>query len=164
MTDTEFGAIATLRSISRKSESAGKFQLPRKREHPKYSLGNCWWTSQEPGPAQPVKATQSKPVLCCVHAQSLQSCPTLCDSMDCSPPGSFVHGISQVRILEWVAMPSPRNLPNPGVKTHISYISCTGRGVLYLGSHMGFVLTPTKIKKPSNSQFLWKCHDIWLNK
>ena len=45
----------------------------------------------------------------CVHAQSLQSCPTLCSPMDCSPPGSSVHGISQARILEWVAMPSSRD-------------------------------------------------------
>ena len=32
-----------------------------------------------------------------------KSCPTLCDPMDCSPPGSFVHRIFQARILEWVA-------------------------------------------------------------
>ena len=38
-----------------------------------------------------------------VCAQLLQSCPTLCDPMDCNPPGSSVHGIIQVRILEWVA-------------------------------------------------------------
>ena len=37
-----------------------------------------------------------------------QSCPTLCDSMDCSPPGSSVHGILQARILEWVAIPFSR--------------------------------------------------------
>ena len=34
----------------------------------------------------------------CVHAKSLQSCPTVCDPMDCSPPGSSVHGILQARI------------------------------------------------------------------
>ena len=42
-----------------------------------------------------------------VHSDSrlsLQSCPTLCDPMDCSPPGSSVHRILQARILEWVAM------------------------------------------------------------
>ena len=38
----------------------------------------------------------------------LQSCPTLCDPMDCSPPGSSVHGILQARRLEGVAMPSSR--------------------------------------------------------
>ena len=36
-------------------------------------------------------------------AKSLQSCPTLCDPMDCSPPGSSAHGISQARVLEWGA-------------------------------------------------------------
>ena len=41
-------------------------------------------------------------------AQLLQSCPTLCNCMDCSPLGSSVHGILQASILEWVAMPSSR--------------------------------------------------------
>ena len=37
-----------------------------------------------------------------------QSCPTLCDPLDCSPPGPSVHGILQASILEWVAMPSSK--------------------------------------------------------
>ena len=41
-------------------------------------------------------------------AKSLQSCPTLCDPTDHSPPGSSVHGILRARILEWVAMPFSR--------------------------------------------------------
>ena len=44
----------------------------------------------------------SQLMLCC--AKSLQSFPTLCDPIDCSPPGSSVHGILQARILEWVAL------------------------------------------------------------
>ena len=40
-----------------------------------------------------------------------QSCPTLCDPVDYT-----VHGILQVRILEWVAFPSPGDLPNPGIE------------------------------------------------
>ena len=40
-------------------------------------------------------------------AKSLQSCPTLCDPIDGSPPGSPVPGILQARTLEWVAFPSP---------------------------------------------------------
>ena len=40
----------------------------------------------------------------CLHAKLLQSCPTLCDPMDSSPPGSSVHGILQARILEWVTI------------------------------------------------------------
>ena len=47
--------------------------------------------------------------------ESLQACLTLCDSMDCSPPGPSVLGILQARILEWVGMPSFRDLPNPGI-------------------------------------------------
>ena len=38
------------------------------------------------------------------ESEVAQSCPTLCDSMDCSPPGSSVPGIFQARILEWVAI------------------------------------------------------------
>ena len=44
-----------------------------------------------------------------VHAKSLQLCPTLCDPMDCRPPGSSVRGIFQAGILEWVAVSSSRN-------------------------------------------------------
>ena len=46
-----------------------------------------------------------------------QSCPVLCDPMDCSPPGSSVHGILQAGILDWLPFPSPGNLPNPGFET-----------------------------------------------
>ena len=41
-----------------------------------------------------------------------KSCLTLCDSMDCSPPGSCIHGILQARILEWVAFPPPDSVQN----------------------------------------------------
>ena len=55
-----------------------------------------------------------------VCAQSLQSCLTLCDPMDCSPPGSSVQGILQERILESVAMPSSRGPFRPRDQTSIS--------------------------------------------
>ena len=45
-----------------------------------------------------------------LRAQSLQSCPTLCNPVDCSPPGSSIHRILQARILEGVAMPSSRGI------------------------------------------------------
>ena len=57
-----------------------------------------------------------------VHAKSLQSCPTLCDPMDCSPPDSSVHGILQARILEWVTVPSSRGSSQPKDQTCVSYI------------------------------------------
>ena len=62
-----------------------------------------------------------------------QSCPTLCNPMDYSPPGSSVHGILLDRFWSRLPFPSTGNLPSPG-----SPISCTGRQILYpepLGSH-----------------------------
>ena len=49
----------------------------------------------------------------CVVAQL---CSTLCNPMDCSPPGSSVHGILQARTLEWVAVPSSTDLLNPRIE------------------------------------------------
>ena len=43
-----------------------------------------------------------------VHAKSLQLCPTLCDPVDCIPPGSSVLGIFQAGVMEWLAMSSSR--------------------------------------------------------
>ena len=51
-----------------------------------------------------------------------QSCPTLCDPMDYSPPGSFVHGILQARILEWVAILFSRGSSQPRDWTWVSCI------------------------------------------
>ena len=53
-----------------------------------------------------------------------QSCPTLCDPMDCSLPGSSVHGIFQTRILEWVATSFSRGSSQPRDRTHVSCVSC----------------------------------------
>ena len=64
-------------------------------------------------------------------AKPLSSCPTPCDPTDCSPPGSSVHGILQVRILAWVAMPTSRKSSQPRGQTCVSLISCIGRWVLY---------------------------------
>ena len=47
---------------------------------------------------------------------------TLCDLMDCGPPGSSVHGIVQARILEWVAMPFSRTFPTLGLNPHLLYL------------------------------------------
>ena len=55
-------------------------------------------------------------VCVCVCMLVAQSCWTLCDPMDCSPPDSSVHRILQGRILEWLPFPSPGDLPHPGVE------------------------------------------------
>ena len=52
-------------------------------------------------------------VVCVLVAQS---CLTLCDPIDCNWPGSSVHGILQVRILQWVPFLSPGDFPDPGIK------------------------------------------------
>ena len=59
----------------------------------------------------------------CTHAKSLQSCLTLCDPTDHSPPGSCVHGILQARILEWVALPSSHSTLNSWALSSYSH-SC----------------------------------------
>ena len=48
---------------------------------------------------------------------------TVCNPMDCSPPGSSIHGISQARILEWVAIPFSRGSSQSRDQTHFSYIA-----------------------------------------
>ena len=56
-----------------------------------------------------------KCIIVCVHSVT-QSCWTLCSPVNCRPPDSSLSGIFQPRILEWVAIPSSRDLPDPGVK------------------------------------------------
>ena len=59
-----------------------------------------------------------------VNVKSLaQLCPTLCDSVDYSPPGSSVHGILQARILEWVAISFSKGSSQPRDQTQVSRIA-----------------------------------------
>ena len=55
------------------------------------------------------------------ESEVAQSCPTLCDPMDCSPPGSSVHVISQARVLEWVAISFSRGSSGPRDWTWVSH-------------------------------------------
>ena len=70
---------------------------------------------------------------CCVHACQVAS--VMSDSfvtpVDCSPPGSSVHGVLQARILECVAISSSRGSSQPRDQSCISFVSCIGRQVLY---------------------------------
>ena len=59
-----------------------------------------------------------------------QLCLTFCDLMGCSPSSSSVHGISQARVLEWVAIYSSWGSSQPGDRTHVSGVSCIGRQIL----------------------------------
>ena len=55
-------------------------------------------------------------VCLCVYANSSQSCLTICDLVDCSPPGSLVHGTLQAEHWSGFPLSLPGNLPNPGIK------------------------------------------------
>ena len=84
---------------------AALFTIVKTRKHPKCPLENerikMWYTY-----------TMEYLLLFLVS----KFCLTLCNPMDCSPPGSSAYGISQARILEWVAMPSSGGLLDPGIK------------------------------------------------
>ena len=67
----------------------------------------------------------------CTHAQSLQSCPTFCDPIDCSPPGSSVHADSPCKNTGVGCHSLLQGSSQPRNRTHISSVSCTGRQVLY---------------------------------
>ena len=76
-----------------------------------------------------VTGWNNKDITCmCVDTQS---CQTLWDSMDCSLPGSSVHGLFQTRLLEWVAISFSRESSWPKVWAHVSGISCIVRRILY---------------------------------
>ena len=66
---------------------------------------------------------------------SHSACPTLCDPMDCSPPGSSVHGILQAQTLEWVAISFSNDLPNPGIKPRSPSVQTDSVPLSHLGSY-----------------------------
>ena len=57
------------------------------------------------------------------ESEVTQSCPTLCEPMDCSLPGSSIHGIFQARILEWVAISFSKGSSQPRDQTQVSHIA-----------------------------------------
>ena len=69
------------------------------------------------------------------ESEVAQSCPTLRDPMDCSLPGSSIHGIFQARVLEWVPLPSPKPLLDTYIKAHCYISSCQGFYSHQCGKH-----------------------------
>ena len=66
-----------------------------------------------------------------------RSCPTHCHPMNCSPPGSSVHGVFQAIILEQVAISYSKGSSPPRYRICVSCISCIVRRFLYHSSHLG---------------------------
>ena len=81
------------------------------------------------------------------ESEVAQLCPTLCDPIDCSLPGSTVHGISQARILEWVAISFSRRSSRPRDWSRVSCIT---------GRH--FAIWATKEIPKENINLGWKTH------
>ena len=79
--------------------------------YPKTMFCNCWKENETPrkeywsGVFNPES-----------ESEVTQSCPALCDPMDCSLSGSSIHGIFQAILLEWIAISFSRDLPNPGIE------------------------------------------------
>ena len=71
-------------------------------------------------------------------------CPSLCDPMDCSPPGSYVHGMFQARILEWVAISSSKGSSQPRDQTPVFSDSCVSRWIFFTAEPPGKPLLISK--------------------
>ena len=79
--------------------------------------GPSWWISH-------VSLRRMCILLLLIYKSEVaQLCPTLCHPMDCSPPGSSVHGILQARVLEWVAISSSRGTFQPRDRTQVSCVA-----------------------------------------
>ena len=87
-----------MNSMKRQNDRILKEELPRS-VGAQYATGDQWRNNSRKN-----KENES---------EVNQSCPTLCDPMDCSPPGSSIHGIFQARILEWVAILFSRGSSQP---------------------------------------------------
>ena len=81
---------------------------------------NFW---QNSAPIYDKNSPESHRGYMCMCAKSLQFCPTLCATVNCSPSGSSVHGILQARILEWVAISFSRGSSQPGDRTLVSFFA-----------------------------------------
>ena len=107
----------------------------------KTSINICWM--QKPFYNLPVKWSE---------VLVAQSCPTLCDPMDYSPPGSSVHGSLQVRIREWVAIPFSRGSSQPKDWTRVSCLA--GRFFTTWTMREAPNLPIRKCKRPSRVTYL----------
>ena len=63
----------------------------------------------------------------CVHAKALQSCLTLCNPMDCSPPGFSIQGFTRQEYWSGLPCPPPGDLPDPVIEPVSLYICCSGQ-------------------------------------
>ena len=130
--------------------------LSQRLHWPLPQVTRCW------KPTQKVTLTE-------FHNSISRAYPTLCDPMDCSLPGSSVHGIFQARLLEWVAMPSSRGSSRARDSTHVFCVSCIAGGFVTLWDIGGVPILPrkqTQIRSLSETGMflLWKWKTVvWFS-
>ena len=83
-------------------------------------------------------------------SMNTQLCPTLCDPMDSSPPGSSLHGIVQARILEWAAIPFSRGSSWPRNKTCVSHTA----GRFFIWDTLRFFISDSLYEPPGKPKIL----------
>ena len=107
----------------------------------------------------------------------VQSCPILCNPMDCSPPGFSVHGISQTRILEWVAIPFSRGSSWPRDQTLSPAWQADTLPMSRLGSPFGglssnnprchpisfLLMVPSNLRCPTSPTFAFPAPTLFLS-
>ena len=100
-----------------KTKSASQWLIPSNFRHGDHHKADLQWsrTAYPRSLSKKPSAEWAKEVrhLILLLLIDTQSCPTVCDPVDCSPPGSSVHGILQARMLEWVAVPFCRGSSRP---------------------------------------------------
>ena len=124
----ERGALTQIHSPAAAAESLSRVRLratPQSAAHqapPSLGFSRQEHWSALPFPS-PMHESESE-------REVAQSCPILCDPMDCSLPGSSIHGIFQQEYWAGVLFPSPGDLPDSGIKLHL----LLGRQTLYQGA------------------------------
>ena len=96
-----------------------------------------------------------------LESEVAQLCPTLCDPMDCSPPGSSVHGILQARILEWVTISFCRGSSRPRDRTRVSGIGGRRFNLWATREAPGNQRAPLCSSTPLTLRVCWQRHG-WL--
>ena len=102
---------------------------------------------------------QESPYMC-MYMSVTQSCPTLCDPMDYSLPGSYVHRILQARIREWVAISFSRDLPDPGIEPRSLALQADSLSSESPGKpnlKAGLCLPKTRGAAPCMCMYIYKC-------
>ena len=111
-----------------------------------------WWWTGRPGVLEFMGSQRVRHNWVIELNWTVLSCVQLCDPIDCIPQVFSVHGISQVRILEWVSIPYSRGSSWPRDRTCISCVSCIGRWIL---DHWG-TCESLKKKKKSTKLLSWR--------